>query len=403
MSRGAGGAVALTLCVGLSSLLAPAAVGPAVADDEPPAPRSGTYSVLDYGAVGNGSTDDTGALRRALSAATSGATIVIPQGKVFRHTGVLSINRAGVRVTGGGTLLATNEEKSSVVVNADRVTVDHLTLAIASTTKRWETYDQMKLRLSDVDGVRIDSVNVAGSAAAGVYVGGATNFVLRRVRVSDTQADGIHITESSRNGVVDKARVDRPGDDGVAVVSYANGGVPPVRNIQINSPRVYNQRWGRAFSVVGGDRITWRKIGAKHSSAASLYIASEGNYNTQAATNIKVLGGTIDNANDTAAIDHGAVLIYNGNSAVVNRKITIKDLKIRNTRVSASRTVAVLSSDGGQQKSVTLSKFRISGRPAPFFSNMSGSAYKIKGWTYQGRAFKASVADIRNNPTVTAA
>ena len=41
--------------------------------------RSGTYSVLDYGAVGNGSTDDTGALRRALSAATSGATIVIPQ------------------------------------------------------------------------------------------------------------------------------------------------------------------------------------------------------------------------------------------------------------------------------------------------------------------------------------
>ena len=95
-------------------------------------------------------------------------------------------------------------------------------------------------------------MTVDGSAAAGIYVGGASNFTLSDVLVRNTNADGIHMTTRAHDGVVRNARVVNPGDDGVAVVSYRNDG-ELVRNITVESPRVEGQRWGRGFSVVGGD------------------------------------------------------------------------------------------------------------------------------------------------------
>lgn len=389
MSKGVEFTVPVLCAVGLAGSLAMQATSVGALEGGAVANSVGVHSVLAYGAIGNGTADDTNAIRDALNAAGSGGTVIIPAGRVFRHTGVLSVNRPGVRVTGGGTLLATNEEKSSFLVNANRVAIDHVTFAMATTTKRWETYDQMKLRIGAVDGVVIDHVRILGSAAAGVYVGGATNFRLNKLYVADTRADGIHITGSSRDGVVRKPRIKRPGDDGVAVVSYAGGGSAPVSRIKISGPKVYDQVWGRAFSVVGGDQITWKNIYARRSSGASLYIASESNYNTQASTNVQVDGGTIDRANTSSRVDHGAVLLYNGNRNVVNRKIRIKNLRIRNTRRTASRNVAVLSSDGGRQSGILLAKVRISGRPAPFATNVSAREYKLKGWTYRGRSFRA--------------
>ncbi|MDQ1308640.1 MAG: right-handed parallel beta-helix repeat-containing protein, partial [Actinomycetota bacterium] len=51
--------------------------------------------------------------------------------------------------------------------------------------------------------------------------------------------------------------------------SYAGDGDPVSRDITILRPRVFGQSWGRAFAVVGGDRITWRNVYAERSSGAA--------------------------------------------------------------------------------------------------------------------------------------
>ena len=60
--------------------------------------------------------------------------------------------------------------------NNNNIHVDNLTFKMASTTKRWSAYEQMKLRLRGFSGITLTDVKVDGSAAAGIYIGGARNF-----------------------------------------------------------------------------------------------------------------------------------------------------------------------------------------------------------------------------------
>lgn len=297
-----------------------------------------------FGAVGDGRTDDTAALQRALDAMKAGDQLVIPAGKTYAHSGVLKIRRPGVRITGRGTLLATREATSSVWIAADNVTIDgRLILRIARTTTRWEEYEQMALRVGPYGGAVVSGLVVNGAAAAGIYVGGAHDFSIRDVVVRNTRADGIHMTEGAHDGQVINPLVINPGDDGVAVVSYEGGDL--AHDILIQSPRLVGQRWGRAFSVVGGDMITWRDVYAENSSGAAVYIASEPSYSTLGSTRVQVFGGTLVGANQNPDVQQGAVLIYNGRENQINSDITIQGLRIRNSGPGAQAPVLLVSDD----------------------------------------------------------
>jgi hypothetical protein len=82
------------------------------------------------------------------------------------------------------------------------------------------------------------------------------------------------MTSGANNGLVKNARVENPGDDGVAIVSYINDGVA-CHDIVIDSPRLDRQVWGRGFSVVGGKNITYKNVYTYRSAAAAIYISAE--------------------------------------------------------------------------------------------------------------------------------
>src|SRR5437899_6493880 len=65
----------------------------------PPA-APGTINVLNYGATGNGSTDDTTAINSAIAALVPGDTLVFPCGN-YLITSQLSITMANVTIDGG--------------------------------------------------------------------------------------------------------------------------------------------------------------------------------------------------------------------------------------------------------------------------------------------------------------
>lgn len=349
-------------------------------------PRAPAINPVDLGAVGDGRTDDSAALQRAFDTVPEGGTVTLPSGRVFAHTQVLTLARRNVRVTGGGTLLATREATSEFLVRADGVRIEGITLSISSTTRRWDAYEQMKLRIGPSNGVIVSDVTITGSAASGVFIGGAANFQLIRLQVRDTRADGIHITEGSSQGKVTDARVSGTGDDGVAVVSYRD--YPVCSFITVSGARVSRQKWGRAYAVVGGQDITMSNLYAEYSSSAGIYLSSEANYNTWPVARVAVTGATLVKSNQNATVDQGAVLLYNGQPGTINRDIRMAQVSIVDTRPTASRNVGIINASGATHTGVVLDRFRITDGPArPFWSNAPATSYRLTGWVVDGRSW----------------
>ena len=340
---------------------------------------SGDWSrdVRSFGAVGDGRTDDTAALTRALAALPSGGTLTFPAGKVFPHADVLIVTASGATLSGGGTLLATAEGTSALQLMADAVRVSGLTLAVASTTHRWSAPDQHRLFLGPQSGLAIDGVVVTGSAAAGVFSYGAQHFTLDRVQVRDTRADGIHMTNGSAYGTVSGPQVSRSGDDGVAVVSYESDG-KPCHDITVSSPVIRTTTGGRGLSVVGGHDVSYRDIDVDRSAAAGVYLACEGDpYNTFPTQRVMVTGGRITHANTDASIDHGAVLAYSGRSGGDVTTLTVSHLSISGTRSTASRQIGAVSDSGGGLSDVTFSDLTLAGSPSPYEGNVDPTALHL--------------------------
>ncbi|MGE2713318.1 right-handed parallel beta-helix repeat-containing protein [Mycolicibacterium litorale] len=288
--------------------------------------------------------DETGSLQAQFDHLRPGDTIRLER-RTYFHDGVIRITVPGIRVDGNGaTLAATNASTSAVQIDAPGVAVTGLTLTAPTDGPRRTGLDQHKLVVGG-DGVSLTDVTVDGSAAAGVFVDGVTDFHLTRVTVRDTLADGIHMTDGATNGTLDHPRTERTGDDGVAVVSY--GTDRTCVGITITAPVVEGTRWGRGISVVGGRDVSVRDITVSHTSGAGVYIASEGDpYFTDSTTGIRVAGGTVTGANTDPEVVHGAVLVYSGNAGHAVSDVSVSDLTIAATPPTAQRNVGVLARPG---------------------------------------------------------
>jgi hypothetical protein len=79
-----------------------------------------TVSVQDFGAAGNGSTDDTAAFQLAFNALTSGGELVIPNG-TYKLTSTITVSNANVSVSCSGTLTWTTlgASKNGLTISAN--------------------------------------------------------------------------------------------------------------------------------------------------------------------------------------------------------------------------------------------------------------------------------------------
>lgn len=338
-----------------------------------------------FGAVGDGLTDDTAAIQRAFDALRPGQTLSVPKGRVYRHTSTIHLATPDVRLEGPGRLLATTEQASALQLSADRITLADLTVSMGPTTQRWSAAEQHKVYIGTHEGITLQNVIVDGSAAAGVYVYGATDFRFDHVTVRDTRADGIHMTNGSRKGTVARPRVARSGDDGVAVVSYLQDPVP-CSDITIVSPQVRTTTGGRGVSVVGGHDVTYRDIDVERSSAAGVYLACEGgDFVTHPTSRVSVIGGRVVGANTDTAIDHGAVLVYSGRPGGSVSDVTVSNLTVSGTRTSCTRQVGVLADNpddaiGG----VTFRDLKLAEAPTPYQGDAPTSAFTLHHVTADG-------------------
>ncbi|MBL8160099.1 right-handed parallel beta-helix repeat-containing protein [Candidatus Saccharibacteria bacterium] len=352
----------------------------------PPSDGTGVLDIRSLGVACDGVLDDTGPLQAALSTLKPGQTVKIPEGVTCRHNDLLHITQPGVRIEGPGTLMATNEERSGMWLMAKGITLENLKLTIGATTKRWEAYEQQRLRLA-ADDITIRKVKIEGSAAAGMYIGGKSgNFLVEDVEVLNTRADGIHTTQGAHDGIIRRPLVSGVGDDGVAMVSYVQD-VDVVRAVTIESPKILNNTNGRGISVVGGEDITYKDIHIEGSNAAAVYIAAEGQWNTHGVKRVKVLGGSISGANTNAAVDHGAVFLYSSQDQYAVEDTVLQDITITDTNPAISRQVGIVTDGAARVLRSDLTNFTINGGgQSVFTSDEVVTEYNTLNWKRDGVA-----------------
>jgi|HubBroStandDraft_3_1064219.scaffolds.fasta_scaffold00444_3 hypothetical protein len=343
------------------------------------------------------SDDATATLQAMFNNVQPGATLTLDR-RVYPHGGVVTITVPNVHIEGNGaTLAATNDLTSAVEIRANGVSVSNLNLTAPIGGKRYSGLEQQKLYVLHADGVRLNDITVTGSAGAGVLLDGASNFVLNRVTVRDSRADGIHMTRGSNNGQVNNPLTERTGDDGVAVVSYGPQFVgvnePPCRNITIESPVVNGTTFGHGVTVRGGENITYRNVQVSGTSGAGVFIDTEAApFFLQSVNGATVEGGTVTAANTTPGSAVGALVAYGQSPGVVTSNVTFSDLTIVNTSESAPGNIAVVTANGGAVSNIVFRNITIqqhSQKPV-LFANTPRETYTLSGITVDGSPYNAT-------------
>lgn len=344
---------------------------------------------------GNGEVDESAFLQQTFDGMAPGSTLTL-EPRTYLHSKILTLKVPGVHIDGNGaTLIATQDQTSSVQILADGISMSDLTLSAPPQGPRYAALEQHKLVVG-ADDITVHDVTIRGSAAAGVFVYRAKRFRLDDVKVYGSRADGIHMTDGASDGVVTNAYTEGTGDDGVAVVSYTPQSAPDYagrcRNIVIDNPVVNGTTWGRGVSVVGGEGITYRNVRVARTSGAGVYLSSEGEpFFTQGTTRVRVLGGSISNAGWTPGLAMGAVAIYGEHPGFSTSDITVADLTVTDTQAPAERNLRVSTRDGGLVEAITFRNIAIkqSGDLPALWSNAPGR-YVLDNVTLNGSPIAAA-------------
>jgi hypothetical protein len=290
------------------------------------APSTDSLSITDFGATPNDTTDDTGAINRAISAARSqGIGVFVPAG-TFRH-GPFTLD--GVRMHGtGDTSLLYAPQPSAATINLRGGGPELKDLKV-QTPSNTRIVNQDAVRTARATNFLIQNVTVDGSNAAGIIMGVSGPGKVLNNRVINTKADAIHMTDATHDIVVDGNYVRNAGDDMIAVVSYRHQPVPMSYNVLIQNNDVDGGA-ARGITVVGGRDVTIQNNTIGHTPhGAGVYLAAEEPFNTYAAQNILVRNNTL-NVNDGAPEYHGAILAVGYQGYGPNNLIHIDNNTVNN-------------------------------------------------------------------------
>ena len=282
---------------------------------------TGVFDVTAYGAVGDGTTDDSVAIRAALAAASPGDTVVFPNGTyVASQDGSNAwcfMVPEGLTIAGPGTVKLA--DSSAEWVRVFHVATDNVTF----------------------DGLGIDGNKANNSTQEhrhGIMVDGVTGFTARNCRIVDCTGDGIllgtstrcevignYMTGHERNAVTLYADVVSTSTSHVRIVdNYLNCAVQPVDSEPENSATVDD------VVVSGNELISDADYGITLVGGARWAVTGN-----NIAGGVYVIG--VDQATVSGNSIDGTVNAYADNSAVVDVWGEVTNLALSNNTIKTTQ------------------------------------------------------------------
>lgn len=203
----------------------------------PPAPPPKTVNLSAFGAVGNGSTDNTAAIRRAMAAAGKGGTVIIPPGS-FAFSEVIVVNNVNLAGTANFTsrLIPTNVNNSALELTGN-ASLSNFSLAEAYNSQtNGNTPASSGIWIEGATGA-ITNVSVNCNIC---YIHQAKNFKISNLWVGNILNIGITIV-GCENLTIDKSTVSPEWGPTMSIAGGVSG--LTVSNTQLNG--------GKAVSCSG--------------------------------------------------------------------------------------------------------------------------------------------------------
>jgi parallel beta-helix repeat protein len=304
-------------------------------------------SVRKFGAIGDGITDDSDAIERATTNVPNGEILVFPPG-IYRQERSIDVTSSDVILWGyGAKLHGSNPDEYAVTLDGDRSSILGFQLTAVQNERKSEPR-QFRIVLHGEENQVVANL-IDGGAAGGIRAAGARHFRIDSNTVSNTLADGIHVTYGSQSGIVAHNTVRATGDDLIAVVGY-RGDQHYSSDILITDNDVSGNPWGRGISVLGGQNITIsgnmiRNVVA----AAGIYIARESSWNTFGTFNVIARQNIIEHIQTQGEVlggrrrtRHGAIQIYadnRGDPALTVQRVLIQQNIIRDALTDGVRII----------------------------------------------------------------
>jgi Right handed beta helix region len=242
--------------------------------------------LTDYG------TSDT-AVRAAVGAAQSqGRDLYFPAG-TYTHAGTITLT--GLKASGDGpssVLVASNAGQGAIVLRGNGTELRNMTLSSPYASSRLTTGVSAGIFIDGATNFLLDRVVVDKAGSAGILNYGGAYGTISNSTVRNTLADGIHSTHGAHDIDIFGNTVLNSGDDMFAVVSYESDGVRS-HDIAIHGNVGNGETWGRGATVVGGYNVQIYSNDISHTYGAGIYIASEPAWSTYGVDNVTVNGNKI--------------------------------------------------------------------------------------------------------------
>jgi Endopolygalacturonase len=271
-----------------------------------------TYiNARDFGAKGDGRTDDTAALQKAFDyAKANGVAVYIPSG-TYTHSNVLTADSITVFGDGDGTLLkGTTAGKEALIMTGMKPQLYSVALeGVAATRLTNDSSTAINPRFA-TDFV-IENVHIKSSSSAGIMTVGGNGGTIRYNTVEGTKADGIYTTVGSHDIDIQYNHTIRTGDDAISITAY-KGDPGYTYNINVANNLVTGNWESRSITVNGGHDI---KISNNYvdGGTAGVSVGAETVWGTRDVYNVTVENNVFRDATYTGegTIGGGAIHLYN--------------------------------------------------------------------------------------------
>ena len=275
-------------------------------------------NVKDFGAVGDGVTDDTAAIQAAID--TGADAVYIPNG-IFAHSGIITIT--GARLFGEGTLLSTDSStppSHAIVLTGTGPSIIGLTIDSTWSGGRQTVNNAAAILVSSASDFLVSDCKVNKSAQSGIFITSSSVGRAANNLVENTLADGIHNTDGSNNISIVGNVINNSGDDSIAVVGYA------AQSTQVSTftitGNVSNFSNARGIAAIGAANVTISGNTVFAADKGGIRAAAESFYNTYPCTNILITGNSIIDPNTSSGTIIGGISV-SGYSGFLAENITV--------------------------------------------------------------------------------
>lgn len=262
--------------------------------------------IKDYGAVGNGTTDDSAAFTRAISALSAGDTLVIDRPASFYKVTTQVVVNKSLRIVGDGwypIVKNTASDQITFEITASDVSIEGLDIRCAAAAVPF-TGDARPIYVHGADNTHyLNNIRIRDCkftlADYGIYAKYVTDFDFSGNVIDNVSYAGIYALSVNR-GVIDRNVVTNVLDEanfpyGIAVSNDAAPNDPRSSDVVVSNNVVEDVPW-EALDTHGGLRITFTGNTAYNCKRGIAAVPESGATPQWAPEQITIVGNTLDSA-----------------------------------------------------------------------------------------------------------